>query len=109
DLQFEIAMALGSDQGLGFLDILGGIAAGQGPQYRDVLMYSSAKQSRQRLVQTLAEQVQQRGFNGRFGQIVAATGAIQHYPESIDVICQLTNQLWCEIGVDGKFDALGTF
>ena len=58
DLQFEVAVAVLRQQGLSFVDILLGIAAGKRPEHRNMGMQRSAEQIRNRAIQTFALQIQ---------------------------------------------------
>ncbi len=106
DLEFEVAVATGRNQRPGLVDIPVGITTGQGPEHRQVLSHSATKQLCQGAIQALAHEIQQRGFDGGLGEIVATHTTTKVYPQGIDVGRRLAEQLWCEVGVDGKFDAL---
>jgi hypothetical protein len=109
DLELEVAVALGGDQAFGLVDVPGGVAAGQGPEHRDVPVHGAAEQLVQRLIQALALQVEQGGFDGGLGQVVAAGRPVEPYPEGIDGVRRPAEQQGAEVAVDGQLDAFGAF
>ncbi len=109
DLQLEGVVAALGQQALGLLDIAGGIAAGQRPQHRQRVAHRTAEQRGERHAEPLALRVEQRGFQRRLGEAVAARDLVQPRHRAMDIGGVLTDQCGRQIGINGQLDAFGTF
>ncbi|MNL17491.1 hypothetical protein D3C87_1385870 [compost metagenome] len=109
DLELERVVAALGQQALGFLDVAGGVAAGQGPEHRQRVAHGTPEQRGQRHVQALALPVEQRGFQRALGEAVAARHLVQPRHRAVDVGGVLADQRRAQVGVDGQLDAFGAF
>ncbi|MNS82552.1 hypothetical protein D3C72_1163000 [compost metagenome] len=105
DLQLEDAVAADFQHVLGFADVLGGVAAGQGPGHFQAVAHAATQQFADRQAEALALGVQQGAFQAGLGEGVALGGLVQAQHGGVDVGRVLADQQGSQVAVDVLLDA----
>ena len=109
DFQFEDAMATCFEHLLGFGDVAGGVAAGQGPGHFKAVSHAAAKQLADRQTEALALGIEQCTFDAGLGESIALGDLVEPLHRRVDVVGVHTHQRRRQMRIDIGFDAFRAF